>query len=735
MPRLRTATLLLACAASALLGGGALAAQSGPGTDDTPRVHRVVIRGVRGVSMTELRQGLMTQATRCRSIFLKPFCWVTRAGAFVEKHDLNPAELPQDELRIRVFLWRRGWRQSTVATTVTPRGDGVDVTFDVSQGPATRVRSVTLTGAAPVLGERQIGDAALPDAGEPLNVLELDSARARLLTALWERGYGDAEVRDTTVVVDTLASVQVTLEPGRRTTIERVEVEGNERVTDRTVRDALPVRPGQLYRRARVEEAQRVLYLTGIFRQALVSVPPTPDTAKTVLVTVQEAPFRQLTTQVGFTTFDYFQTQARFTHYNWLGGGRRLDLTGVLGRLLAAQLEGSFLSGEAERTPVPGVDDDAFLRPTWQASAQVTQPAFPASGNSLALGVFTRRRVEPSVVVDRGFGANVTFTHSLGDRAPLSLVYRYELNTVLAGDVYFCVNYGVCDRPTIQALQGRQSLSPLEISGFVERVDDALVRNSGYTARLGLGHASQLTASDFRYNRAEAEVTRDLRLGRGTLAGRVHAGWVKGLSGTAEAVGVVGMAGDAILHPGTRFYAGGARSVRGFAENQLGPRILTVSPDTLLSHCTPASIRSGDCDPNPVPSSQFQPRPVGGTRLLAAGIEYRRPVWRNFVGAVFVDAARVGDPALAELAEARTAVTPGFGIRYRSPIGPVRVDLGVRPRTDEKLTVVTQVTEDGVNRLVRLRTPKEYDPLEESGGFLGRLAGRLALHLSIGEAF
>lgn len=743
MPRPKTLPLRFVCAVLALLGAGPLAAQSISGTDDTPRVQRVVIRGVRGVDMTELRGGIVTQATRCRSIFLKPFCWVSRAGVFVEKHDLEPAELPQDELRIRVFLWRRGWRHSTVATTVTPRGSGVAVTFDVDQGPATRIRSLAVRQAAPVLGGRQIRAAALPDTGAPLNVLQLDSATARLLVALQERGYGDATARDTAVLVDSLdAAVEVALEPGRRTTIERIDVEGNERVTDATIRDALPIREGQLFRPARVEEAQRALYLTGMFQTALIAVPPGQDSAKTVAVTVQEAPFRLLRTQVGFTTVDYVQAQAQFTRFNWLGGGRRLDLTGVLGRLLAPQLNGAFIFREEVPSVLSGVDDDAFLRPTWQASAQVTQPAFPAAASSLAFGVFARRRVEPSVVVDRGFGANLTFTRSLGDRAPLSLVYRYELNTVLAGDVYFCVNYGVCDQPTVRALQGRQSLSPLGISGFVERVDDALRRTSGYTARLGLEHASQLTASDFRYNRAEAELTRDLPLGRGTLAGRVRAGWVQGLSGTAEAVGAGAEAGT-ILHPSTRFFAGGARSVRGFAENQLGPRILTVDPELLLSPpddgtaapCTTATLLSGDCDPNAVPSSEFQPRPLGGTQLVEAGIEYRRPVWGNFVGAVFVDAARVGGPELSGLADARSAVTPGFGVRYRSPIGPVRVDLGIHPSVREELAVITQVTENGVNRLVRLDVRKRYDPLEEGGGFLSQLGSRLALHLSIGESF
>jgi hypothetical protein len=70
-------------------------------------------------------------------------------------------------------------------------------------------------------------------------------------------------------------------------------------------------------------------------------------------------------------------------------------------------------------------------------------------------------------------------------------------------------------------------------------------------------------------------------------------------------------------------------------------------------------------------------------------------------------------------------------------VGPVRVDLGVRPRLVQELPVVTEfVTEEGERELVRLQTLRTYDPLAaEDVGIIGRILGRLTLHLSIGEAF
>ncbi len=735
---LRAAALACLLAVSALSRAGPLQAQL-PGNEDRPLIERVEIRGVEGVDAGELREGLATQPSRCRSLVLQPFCWVSDGGAFVERERLDREELPRDALRIRVYLWRRGWRSATVETEVTPRGDGVAVAFDVAQGPETRLRSVEVRQTAPVLGEGELREAHLPAPGDRLNVIELDSARARLLLALGERGYADATVRDSIRLEDSVTAVaEVVLEPGRRATIAAIEIAGNEESTDATIRDALPLREGQLYRAGDLEEAQRALYLTGMFREAIVRAPSQPDSAKTVEVTVSEAPFQMVRTGVGVSTVDYVQLQAQYTRFNWMGGGRRLDVTGTLGRLLAGPLEGIFPFEQVRSNPLPGASDDAFLRPTWQASAQVTQPAFPAAGSSLGFGIFGHRRVEPGVVVDRGYGASATFTRDLGDNAPLSLLYRYELNTVLAGDVYFCVSYGVCDRPTISALQERQSLSPLAIGGFVDRVDDALLRNSGYTVRLGIEHASAATLSDFRYNRADAEVTRDLPVAGGTFAARVRAGWVGAAGG-----GPLETADGSRLHPTKRFYAGGARSARGFGENQLGPRILTIGPDELLTSsdpdtpppCVVAEIAARTCDPNGVSSSAFTPRPIGGTKVIEGGLEYRRPVWGPFSAAVFVDAARVDDPALGSLGEARSAVTPGFGVRYRSPIGPVRVDLGFRPASTEELTVITELNENGVNRLIRLSIPKRFDPSEGSSGFLAGLTSRLTLHLSIGEAF
>jgi outer membrane protein assembly factor BamA len=204
-----------------------------------------------------------------------------------------------------------------------------------------------------------------------------------------------------------------------------------------------------------------------------------------------------------------------------------------------------------------------------------------------------------------------------------------------------------------------------------------------------------------------------------------------------------------MIHPRKRFYAGGAQSVRGYGENQLGPRVLTIDPFELqkprvinggrdtIPGCTEAQIADRSCDLSALTSDKFQPRPVGGRALIEGSVELRFPVWGKLGGAVFLDGAFVGEGALSAVTRGTGALTPGFGARYYSPAGAIRVDLGIRPKIAERLSVLTEVRDSttGRGRLVSLEQQKIYDPLEVRGGFLGQILNRLQLHLSIGQAF
>src|SRR6185436_9494758 len=134
-----------------------------------------------------------------------------------------------------------------------------------------------------------------------------------------------------------------TLNPKYKTTVEDIVVTGNDDVSERTIRKSLTFHVGDLFRRSDMLRSQRALYESNLFRRAAIEPRPpidiaTPDSAKVVVVTVTEAPPREARMSAGFNTIDFFQVEGRFTHYNFLGAARRLDIQAVVGNLLANSL-------------------------------------------------------------------------------------------------------------------------------------------------------------------------------------------------------------------------------------------------------------------------------------------------------------------------------------------------------------------------------------------------------------
>jgi outer membrane protein insertion porin family len=742
MPKRFKALCLLVLPVAGLLLPHPVRAQ-GPDRDQAhPRVERITFRGADALRRGDLLEAIITEETRCRGLIFRPICAITDWRLIHQRRYLDRTNLRADELRLRIYYFQRGYRRARVSSEVLPRGRGVEVVFHIEEGEPLIVGDMEVRQTERVLSRRQIRRVNLPREGEPLDLLRLSAGIVQLDDRLGRRGYLDGEVHDSVdITPDTLrARLVVVVEPGRRSTLGELDIDGNEDVTDRVIADALRLGRGRVLRSTDIAASQRSLYEANLFHEARVVVPEQPDSAKRVEITVREAPARAARVGGGFNTMEFIQAEARYTHYNWLGGGRRLDVRGTIGNLLADQLNGSGIfrdvlpDGPGER------DGNAFLKPTWLASVEFMQPAFRSAANVVGLSAFTHRRIIPGVVIDEGIGAEASATRRFDFQTPVSATYRYELVAVQAGDLYFCVIYAICELQTIDALQERHRLSPAGLTVFSDRADDPIAPTTGYRLRVEAEHASAATMSDFRYNRVSASAAGyhplDLHRRR-VLAGRLRAGWAGALGGTAEAVGIGGE-WDELLHPRKRFYSGGSRSVRGYRENQLGPRVLTVNPNALVEDggCTGATIADGTCNPNDVPVGEFIPRPAGGRSVLEASIEYRFPVRGSVQGAIFLDGATVGDAPGMLFADGSGAITPGFGVRFGSPVGPIRIDVGIRPGGAEDLPVITEVlAPNGDRRLVRLDTPRRYDPVGDAGGFFSQALRRLTLHLSIGEAY
>jgi outer membrane protein insertion porin family/translocation and assembly module TamA len=144
------------------------------------------------------------------------------------------------------------------------------------------------------------------------------------------------------------------------------------------------------------------------------------------------------------------------------------------------------------------------------------------------------------------------------------------------------------------------------------------------------------------------------------------------------------------------FFSGGANSNRGYGYNEVGP------------HGMVPSLTGGQSD---------KLVPTGGLSLWESSLELRFPISGNFGATIFVDASDVTrDEAFFRLT--RPHLSTGLGLRYMTPVGPLRVDLGYRIPCAQVFGVC----------------PDEALPGDE--GEPGTVLGLpIAVSLAIGEAF
>jgi len=714
-----------------------------------------------------LRNSIITRETECRSFIFKviPFC-LAGAEFSLDPYYLNDREFRRDHARVGFFYYLRGFRETAVDTVLTrPREGEVQVTFHIQEGVPIRVVELGFPGAEELPDSSFLENLPI-QVGEPLSLIALDATRDTLETRMRNGGYWHAAAllrylipRETPYE----AHVSFDVFPGPLTrfgplTVDIVSTDGTEpKMEEDVVLRMLPFREGDVYQENLRFVGQRNLYNLDIFRS--VEFTPEPISAEDSIlpwtIEVHEGDLRRVRTGGGLSTAECLNFEASWNSRNFFGGARRLQITGRVANVLASSLEGTPLCNQ--------VGTDEYGELTGLISADFIQPYFFSPRNAISASVFVERRSIPDNFVREALGMSLGLTRNLTASSLLGLSFSPQLTKLDAAQVFFCSAYLICDLDDIQLFEDANRLSPVAISMSQDRRDQALSPTRGYSAVADLEYAGDWTGSEFRYTRIVSEATWHTQgPGRWILGARLRGGWVSpaGFRGLVQ-----GQASSEIVHPEKRLFAGGSNSVRGFPQNRLGPRVLHLRDvqDALSKDvdgqgnpvCTPTGILDSSCDVSSLVSlgeEPFTPKPTGGTVLLEGSLEVRVP----FVGplweaAAFLDFGEVwGEQDQVRLSALEW--TPGFGVRYFSPIGPIRVDLAYRFSGGEPLQVVTSQLEP-YDPLIH----REEDELKGPGGvplgyvrsdnlvLLGPMvnwgdqplwsASRFQLHLSIGQAF
>jgi outer membrane protein insertion porin family len=623
--------LIVAMCVLAVFGGSFAHAQDVelPEKSKEPFIGRIMIRGNVAFSNKDLKRQMMTVEPPFFVIFSKP--------------RLDREKLRRDVAAMQAFYRANGYLEAEVRLEkleLVENGAFVDIIIGVDEGEPTRVESVSFEGTGPVTSDRLSKNLRLKQ-GVPFNPTLVNADIYTMKRQYFEQGYLGVEIEDSVVVEGKVVRLHYEVDPGPVVTIRRIAITGNRLTKDHIIERELAFEEGEVFRLSKAIETQRNLFETGLFTEAEILPENLDVRTRTVDVTVRVRERKSAYFEFGFGVGNVLGSRitGEWGDRNLFGRGRKL--------VFKAEYSFDIFEG--------GVVDFSRIDPRvkyYRYDAEFGQRR--VFGSKLGVGVngYIEKDATVEAIIIRTRGLAVGGGLHVSPRTDAAVRLSDERIEREAPDV-----------------GSEKSHSRLISSTLSHDTRDFILdpRRGGYRdLRLELAGGILGGDNDF--------YTLNTSLQKYWPKTRNSALAVRARIGYADAYGASKNAGVPVEN---RYFTGGGNSVRGFEENSLGPTDLT-----------------------PTASGEPAPVVVGGRFLLVGNVELRFPVpyfWRyRFSGAVFADAGNVwrslqsvdlGDFRLVaprdEVTDRDFRYSLGVGLRYNTPVGPIRLDFAAPIKKDE----------------------------------------------------
>jgi len=578
----------------------------------------------------------------------------------------SAAALAADVSSLLDLYARRGYAQARAVPQAQPiasASDAAQVPVAVRIAITENVR--TLVGSVRIDGNRSLSDLELTSGlglqpGQPFFPTQLAVDRDAIELKYANAGFRTASVTSQPGLTPAgdRADVVFTVEEGPRIVIDHVLIVGNERTRTETIRRELQFKEGDPLGLAAVTESQRRLATLGLFRRTrLTELGHGTESLRDVLVTVEEAPATTLGYGGGLEA----------------GTGFRPSAGGVASEQLQVAPRAFF---EVGRRNLFGKNRSVNLFTRLSLRPRDTIAADSDLPSSRSRYGFSEYRVigtyrEPRV---RNTAADAFLTGTIEQQQRSSFnfarrAFSAELLRRLTRELSVSGNYQIqrtelfdekidqADKLLIDRLFPQVRLSSFSLSAIRDGRDDLLDPRRGSYASVNGQLAARRIGSEVGLVKSFVTAQWFHPLPRASRVVLATSGRLGLASGFPRRGLVVDGSGGTVeqtirdLPASERFFAGGDTTVRGFALDQLG---------------TPATIDKDGF-------------PIGGSALVIVNAELRMQV-RGGLGLVgFFDSGNVfAKTTDIDLGALRSAI--GFGVRYKSPVGPIRVDMGFKLR-------------------------------------------------------
>jgi len=569
----------------------------------------------------------------------------------------------RDVLMMSALYYDKGYLSVQIGTPrvmLTADREGIDISVIIHEGPRYKIRQLRVyerdnegREIEPLGGRRALRQMVSEQSGDYFNRAQLIKDLQAVRTLYRDAGFANVEAEPETELdpVHEQVDIVVPIRRGPAVHIERIEVKGNTKTRDKVVRREMEIQEGQLFSETRLENSKRRVTALGYFDRVDVSTEQGSGPDRIVVyVEVAEKPTGTFQVGAGFSSIESFIATAQVQQANLFGNGQAL----------AVQAQVSAL----RRLVTVRFFEPYFLDSDWNSSIELydTLYVFPN---------FARRSQ----------GGSLTFGYALVQPwLRLSVTGTLEWDSVdTSGQSTF-----LGTAPGFTSVFQSLPLANLFNSGRIASLrptitydtrDNRLFPTSGIYLQASSEIAANAIGSEFNYLRNRFTGRFYYPLGGGS--GMPGSGFVLKLNTELGLITSPDPQGVPIFQ---RYFLGGILDVRGFYLRSIGPRLpLTQS-----------------LDPNspPIPNGAN----IGGNLEAYENLELEFPILDKvgIRGVVFLDAGnswnienqfckttpapqfdKVVSPCFSfssSLGYLRTST--GFGIRWFSPLGPLRFEWG-----------------------------------------------------------
>lgn len=563
---------------------------------------------------------------------------------------ISQSLVKQSENNLKVFYHDKGYEEVKVASLIAEHDPQIDVTFEITEGTQTLVDNIQVTGNENVPQNQLTAphDFELK-AGAPFSSRQLSDDRNRISATYYERGYLNADVK-TTVTRHSddphRVDVAYVITEHQMVRVDSVVYLGQKHTRLSLIRQAANVRPESPMKRGQLLAGESRLYDLNIFDWSSVGPkrPITDQSEEDALVKVHEAKRNEIAYGFGFEV-------------SHRGGNVPTGTVAVpglptvgLGSNQIAPSQALFASPlgsiEFTRRNMRGLAETAsasilLSRLDQRFLTSYMQPHFVGSGWS-SLSSFSIERTTENPLFAASLGdASFQVEKLISRKSNTRIQLRYDFNKTVLSQLLV---------PELVLPQDRNiHLSTISSTLIRDSRDKPLDAHRGVFSTVDFRITPAAIGSSATFAKLFGQYAFYKPFHSLVFASSVRVGFAKAFDGS-------------FVPTSQLYFSGGGTSLRGFPIDEAGPQRVVPFCNVLKNQTGCVNITL----------------PVGGRQLFILNSEMRFPlhIMKNLGGVVFYDGGNVYSAINFNNFANNYTNTIGIGLRYATPIGPIRIDLG-----------------------------------------------------------